>query len=154
MKFLILTATIIISFGLTQLVRKSAIKRNKFDIPNERSSHKNPTPRGGGLAVVAAFVFGLLALLVRRDIDTESFFALVLPGLFVATIGYLDDLGHFTATRLRLIGHFVAAVIAIYILGGLPPMPLFSTTLDIGLVGNIIAILFLVWMLNLFNFMD
>ena len=50
MKFLILTATIIISFGLTQLVRKSAIKRNKFDIPNERSSHKNPTPRGGGLA--------------------------------------------------------------------------------------------------------
>jgi len=154
MKFLILTATITISFGLTQLVRKSAIKRNKFDIPNERSSHKNPTPRGGGLAVVAAFVFGLLALLVRRDIDTESFFALVLPGLFVATIGYLDDLGHFTATRLRLIGHFVAAVIAIYILGGLPPMPLFSTTLDIGLVGNIIAILFLVWMLNLFNFMD
>lgn len=154
MIFLIVIATITISFGLTHLVRKIAITRNKFDIPNERSSHKNPTPRGGGVAVVAAFLFGLLALLIRRDIDAESFYAIVLPGALVAIIGYLDDLGRVTAARLRLIGHFVAALIAIYILGGLPPMPLFSATLDIGLVGNIIAVLFLVWMLNLFNFMD
>lgn len=154
MIFLIVIATITISFGLTHLVRKIAITRNKFDIPNERSSHKNPTPRGGGVAVVAAFVFGLLALLIRRDIDAESFYAIVLPGALVAIIGYLDDLGRVTAARLRLIGHFIAALIAIYILGGLPPMPLFSATLDIGLVGNIIAVLFLVWMLNLFNFMD
>ena len=154
MIFLIVIATITISFGLTHLVRKIAITRNKFDIPNERSSHKNPTPRGGGVAVVAAFVFGLLPLLIRRDIDAESFYAIVLPGALVAIIGYLDDLGRVTAARLRLIGHFVAALIAIYILGGLPPMPLFSATLDIGLVGNIIAVLFLVWMLNLFNFMD
>lgn len=154
MIFLIVIATITISFELTHLVRKIAITRNKFDIPNERSSHKNPTPRGGGVAVVAAFLFGLLALLIRRDIDAESFYAIVLPGALVAIIGYLDDLGRVTAARLRLIGHFVAALIAIYILGGLPPMPLFSATLDIGLVGNIIAVLFLVWMLNLFNFMD
>ena len=154
MKFLILAATITMSFGLTHLVRKSAIKRNKFDIPNERSSHKNPTPRGGGVAVVAAFVFGLLALLIRGEIAKESFYAIVLPGALVAIVGFLDDLGRVTATRLRLIGHFVAAVIAIYILGGLSPMPLFTETLNLGLVGNIIAVLFLVWMLNLFNFMD
>ena len=154
MIFFIVIATIAISFVLTHLVRKTAIKRNKFDIPNERSSHQNPTPRGGGVAVVAAFVFGLLALLIRGDIASESFYAIVLPGVLVAAIGYLDDLGRVTAARLRLIGHFVAAVIAVYMLDGLPPMPLFSATLDIGLVGNIIAVLFLVWMLNLFNFMD
>ena len=154
MIFFIVIATIAISFVLTHLVRKTAIKRNKFDIPNERSSHQNPTPRGGGVAVVAAFVFGLLALLIRGDIASESFYAIVLPGILVAAIGYLDDLGRVTAARLRLIGHFVAAVIAVYILDGLPPMPVFAETLDIGLVGNIIAVLFLVWMLNLFNFMD
>ena len=154
MIFFIVIATIAISFVLTHLVRKIAIKRNKFDIPNERSSHQNPTPRGGGVAVVAAFVFGLLALLIRGDIASESFYAIVLPGALVAAIGYLDDLGRVTAARLRLIGHFVAAVIAVYILDGLPPMPVFAETLDIGLVGNIIAVLFLVWMLNLFNFMD
>jgi len=154
MIFFTVIATIAISFVLTHLVRKTAIKRNKFDIPNERSSHQNPTPRGGGVAVVAAFVFGLLALLIRGDIASESFYAIVLPGALVAAIGYLDDLGRVTAARLRLIGHFVAAVIAIYILDGLPPMPLFWATLDIGLIGNIIAVLFLVWMLNLFNFMD
>ena len=154
MIFFIVIATIAISFVLTHLVRKTAIKRNKFDIPNERSSHQNPTPRGGGVAVVAAFVFGLLALLIRGDIASESFYAIVLPGILVAAIGYLDDLGRVTAARLRLIGHFVAAVIAVYILDGLPPMPVFAETLDIGLVGNILAVLFLVWMLNLFNFMD
>ena len=154
MIFFIVIATIAISFVLTHLVRKTAIKRNKFDIPNERSSHQNPTPRGGGVAVVAAFVFGLLALLIRGDMASESFYAIVLPGVLVAAIGYLDDLGRVTAARLRLIGHFVAAVIAVYILDGLPPMPVFAETLDIGLVGNIIAVLFLVWMLNLFNFMD
>ena len=154
MIFFIVIATIAISFVLTHLVRKTAIQRNKFDIPNERSSHQNPTPRGGGVAVVAAFVFGLLALLIRGDIASESFYAIVLPGILVAAIGYLDDLGRVTAARLRLIGHFVAAVIAVYILDGLPPMPVFAETLDIGLVGNIIAVLFLVWMLNLFNFMD
>ena len=154
MIFFIVIATIAISFVLTHLVCKTAIKRNKFDIPNERSSHQNPTPRGGGVAVVAAFVFGLLALLIRGDIASESFYAIVLPGALVAAIGYLDDLGRVTAARLRLIGHFVAAVIAVYILDGLPPMPVFAETLDIGLVGNIIAVLFLVWMLNLFNFMD
>ena len=154
MIFFIVIATIAISFVLTHLVRKTAIKRNKFDIPNERSSHQNPTPRGGGVAVVAAFVFGLLALLIRGDMASESFYAIVLPGVLVAAIGYLDDLGRVTAARLRLIGHFIAAAIAIYILDGLPPMPLFWATLDIGLVGNIIAVLFLVWMLNLFNFMD
>ena len=98
MKFLILAATITMSFGLTHLVRKSAIKRNKFDIPNERSSHKNPTPRGGGVAVVAAFVFGLLALLIRGEIAKESFYAIVLPGALVAIVGFLDDLGRVTAT--------------------------------------------------------
>ncbi|MCX6537033.1 MAG: glycosyltransferase family 4 protein [Actinobacteria bacterium] len=154
MIFLIVSATITISFGVTHFVRRNAIKRKKFDIPNDRSSHKNPTPRGGGIAVAAAFIFGLLALLIRRDIDRESFYAIVVPGSLVAIIGYLDDLGRVTAARLRLIGHFVAAVIAVYILGGLPPMTLFSETIDIGFVGNIIAVLFLVWMLNLFNFMD
>ena len=154
MIFLIVIATITISFVLTHLVRKIAIKRNKFDVPNERSSHQNPTPRGGGVAVVAAFVFGLLALLIRGDIAAESFYAIIVPGSLVAVIGYLDDMGRMTAARLRLIGHFVAAVIALFILNGLPPMPLFSATLDIGFVGNIIAVLFLVWMLNLFNFMD
>ncbi len=59
MIFLIVIATIAISFVLTHLMRKNAIKRNKFDIPNERSSHQNPTPRGGGVAVVAAFVVWL-----------------------------------------------------------------------------------------------
>lgn len=154
MIFLVVLATMIVSLISTNLVRNFAIKRNKFDIPNERSSHHNPTPRGGGIAVAASFVLGLLVLLIRRDIATASICAVIFPGVLVAIIGYLDDIGRVTATRLRLIGHFVAALLAVYILGGLPPMPLFERTFDIGFIGDVVAVLFLVWMLNLFNFMD
>ncbi|MFM9172870.1 MAG: glycosyl transferase, partial [Acidimicrobiaceae bacterium] len=55
---------VIVGFTLTLFIRKSALKTNRLDIPNERSSHTSPTPRGAGLAVVAAFLLGLIALLV------------------------------------------------------------------------------------------
>ena len=154
MMLLIVSATLILSFFITSFVRRTAIKRNQFDIPNERSSHNQPTPRGAGLAVVIAFTFGLIVLLIRGDLKPEIFVAIFLPGLLVAIVGYLDDLGKVTAARIRLLAHIVAGLIAVYILGGLPPMPIFGETLNLGLLGNLIAVIYLVWLLNLFNFMD
>ncbi len=151
---LIVLATLVLSFIITSVVRRTAIKRNQFDIPNERSSHNQPTPRGAGLAVVIAFSFSLIVLLIRGDLEQKTFTAIFLPGLIVATIGYLDDRCKVTATRVRLLAHIVAGLVAVYILGGLPPMPVFGETLTLGLLGDLIAVVYLVWLLNLFNFMD
>ena len=49
---------------LTILIRKNALQKNQLDIPNERSSHTAPTPRGAGVAVATVFIVGLLALRV------------------------------------------------------------------------------------------
>lgn len=38
------------SYGLVEAVRRWVVRRSVLDIPNDRSSHINPTPRGGGLA--------------------------------------------------------------------------------------------------------
>lgn len=67
----------------------------------------------------------------------------------MAIIGYLDDRGKVTATRVRLLAHIVAGLVAVYILGGLPPMPVFGETLNLGLLGDLIAVVYLVWLLNL-----
>jgi Fuc2NAc and GlcNAc transferase len=74
-------------------------------------------------------------------------------GLLVALIGFADDHGHIAA-RWRLLGHFAASIWALYWLGGAPSVTLFGTTVDLGWIGNILFVLYLVWMLNLYNFMD
>ena len=74
---------VFVGFVLTLLIQKSALKTNRLDIPNERSSHTSPTPRGAGLAVVVAFLLGLVALLVHKSISDDAFLAIALPGLIV-----------------------------------------------------------------------
>ena len=150
----IFAIVVIVGFTLTLFIRKSALKTNRLDVPNERSSHTSPTPRGAGLAVVVAFLLGLIALLVENTISDEVFLAIAIPGLVVALIGWLDDRGHLTSAKWRLIGHFACASLAVWLTGGLPELPLANSTIDFGLAGNIAAVFYLVWMLNLFNFMD
>ena len=150
----IFAVVVIVGFTLTLFIRKSALKTNRLDVPNERSSHTSPTPRGAGLAVVVAFLLGLIALLVENSISDEVFLAVAIPGLAVAIIGWLDDRGHLTSAKWRLVGHFACASLAVWLVGGLPELPLANSTIDFGLVGDIAAVIYLVWMLNLFNFMD
>jgi Fuc2NAc and GlcNAc transferase len=150
----IFAVVVFVGFVLTLLIQKSALRTNRLDIPNERSSHTSPTPRGAGLAVVVAFLLGLVALLVDKSISDDVFLAIALPGLIVAIIGLLDDRGRLTSAKWRLVGHFVCALLAVWLVGGLPELPLANATIDFGLAGDITAVVYLVWMLNLFNFMD
>ena len=145
---------VIVGFMLTLLIRKLALKTNRLDVPNERSSHTSPTPRGAGLAVVVAFLLGLITLLIDNSISDEVFLAIAIPSLAVAIIGWLDDRGHLTSAKWRLVGHFACALLAVRLTGGLPELPLANSTIDFGLAGDIAAVVYLVWMLNLFNFMD
>ncbi|MFM8662531.1 MAG: MraY family glycosyltransferase, partial [Acidimicrobiaceae bacterium] len=114
----------------------------------------SPTPRGAGLAVVVAFLLGLIALLVDDTILDDVFLAIAIPGLVVAIIGWLDDRGHLTSAKWRLIGHFASASLAVWLIGGLPELPIANSVIDFGLAGDVAAVVYLVWMLNLFNFMD
>ena len=124
-----------------------------MDIPNERSSHSIPTPRGGGVAIVVSFVLALPFLYGFGLLGSGVLCGLLGSGLLVAVIGFADDHGHIAA-RWRLLGHFVAAIWALFWLGGLAPISLFGMTVDLGWLGGILASVYLVWMLNLYNFMD
>ena len=50
------------ALAMTAGLRRYALARSLLDIPNARSSHSLPTPRGGGLAFVVSFLLGALAL--------------------------------------------------------------------------------------------
>ncbi len=151
---------LILATLLTGLIRNYALSRQVLDIPNQRSSHTTPTPRGGGLAIVLAFFFACAYLFLSKQLNSHWFLALSTT-LFVAFIGFCDDHAH-VAARWRFLTHLLAAGLALFFLNGLPvilvPEPfnvIFGQTfVNLGWSGFILGILLLVWSLNLFNFMD
>ncbi|CRM19977.1 MULTISPECIES: MraY family glycosyltransferase [Pseudomonas] len=138
---------------LTWILRRYALANSMIDIPNARSSHSIPTPRGGGVAIVLSFLIALPILYLGDEISRSVTWALMGAGAAIAILGFLDDHGHIAA-RWRLLGHFGASIWALFWLGGLPPISLPGMVVDLGWLGHILAAFYLVWLLNLYNFMD
>lgn len=149
--FLLLTSAV--SWAFTGLLHKYALAKNLIDIPNERSSHSAPTPRGGGVAIVTSFLAALLILNSFGLLSNSVCLALWGAGSAVALTGFLDDHGHIAARR-RLLVHFAAAAWGLYWLGGFPTLTVFGYLLDWGWFGFVCALVYSVWLLNLYNFMD
>ncbi|WP_139672799.1 glycosyltransferase family 4 protein [Pseudomonas sp. F16(2018)] len=143
----------VLSLALTAVLRRYALARSIIDIPNARSSHAVPTPRGGGVAIVVAFLVALVVLAAGGSAQMSVLGALGGSGALIAVIGFMDDHGHIAA-RWRLLGHFLAAVWALVWLGGFPAVHVFGVQVDLGWFGVGIAAFYLVWILNLYNFMD
>ena len=138
---------------LTARMRRYALAAQLLDHPNERSSHSSPTPRGGGVAIVASFCALLAIFGAAGGLEPDLLVALVASGLLVAWVGFLDDRAALPA-RQRFFIHSVASVIALWLMGGVPPVPLFGIDIDLGWFGVALALSYLVWMVNLYNFMD
>lgn len=149
----LLLVVIVASWGMTFVLRRYALAKNLIDVPNERSSHSIPTPRGGGVAIVVSFLLALPLLTGLDVLSPTALTGLFGAGLLVALVGFADDHGHIAA-RWRLLGHFIASAWVLYWLNGFAPVELFGVTVDLLWFGDIVALVYLVWMLNLYNFMD
>lgn len=150
---ILLLATGLASWLLTAVLRRYALARSLIDIPNARSSHTVPTPRGGGVAIVVSACAAFVGLYMFGFARTAEFWSLVGCGVFVAAVGFLDDHGHIAA-RWRLLAHFAAAVWALGWMGGIGALDISGVMIEPGWAGNVLAAFGLVWMLNLYNFMD
>jgi len=149
----LLLAVFLASLALTLIVRRYAMAKSLLDVPNERSSHSVPTPRGGGVAIVFTFLAALPILTLLGLLSPAPMYGLLGAGVLVAILGFADDHGHIAA-RWRLLGHFAAAGWALFWLDGMAPVSFFGSAIDLGVVGIVLALVYLVWMLNLYNFMD
>ncbi len=150
---LVLGSVALVALIGTWLVRSYALRHAVLDIPNERSSHDAPTPRGGGMAILAALLAGLVAARALDWIEPALTDALIAGGLLIGGIGFLDD-HHRLPAWLRAAVHLLAAVVALTLLGGLPHLDLGTTTLELGALGWLLGALGIAWSINLYNFMD
>lgn len=153
MTTLVFIFALLMAWTLTALVRRYALGRGLMDHPNARSSHVRPTPRGGGLGIVASFLAGSAALVSLGLASKEALTILAGPSILVATIGLIDDVRSVSA-RSRFLVHSGAAVLALYAMNGPAPFPLLGHSVDLGWLAPPLALLYLVWVTNLYNFMD
>jgi Fuc2NAc and GlcNAc transferase len=142
-----------LSAVLVGWVRAHALKRNIVDLPNQRSSHTVPTPRGGGIAIVITFLASLAGLAWLGEIDVMAAGTLCLTGCAIALVGYMDD-RHQLSARLRFAVHASATLLVIAVFGGFPTADLARWGLGNTWVGAAFSGLALIWGTNLFNFMD
>ncbi len=141
------------ALAITGGVRRYALARSMIDLPNHRSSHSIPTPRGGGVSIVLVYLASLPLMGSYGALDWPMAMGLMGAGALVAVVGFLDDNGGFPV-RWRLLAHFLAAGWLLAWLPALPSVVFLGYTLDLGWLGYGLATVFLVWLLNLYNFMD
>jgi Fuc2NAc and GlcNAc transferase len=134
------------------LVTRIGHRLRLTDIPNDRSSHVIPKPRGGGVGIVIAFSIVLFGFATFAHGDV-NYWALGAGALTVASVGLLDDVTSVTA-QCRLLIHLAASLLVVYTAKAGWTIPLAGHWHLAGIGGAIIAALAIAWMINLFNFMD
>jgi UDP-N-acetylmuramyl pentapeptide phosphotransferase/UDP-N-acetylglucosamine-1-phosphate transferase len=146
-------AALLASAGGTYGLYRMGARFTVLDHPNERSLHTRPVPRGGGLAIVLAAVLTSAVGSYFTTLPSE-FFVLGVAGLVVVVISFIDDQRALSA-GIRIATHIVAAALAVYAGYRVPHDLLPGYTLVLaGPVSIAVSILFVVWMTNLYNFMD
>jgi FlaA1/EpsC-like NDP-sugar epimerase/UDP-N-acetylmuramyl pentapeptide phosphotransferase/UDP-N-acetylglucosamine-1-phosphate transferase len=132
-----------------------ARKRQIIDHPNERSSHTFPTPRGGGLAIVATTLVGTWVLWKTMGMGSWSGLLLyTLGALLVANVSWLDDLRSLP-NSVKFIAHALGAVAAIAGFGYWQQVNIpFNGPLHLGWIGGAITFCWIVGLTNAYNFMD
>ena len=148
-----LVGSLFISVVVTGLLQKYALRRSLIDVPNERSSHLTPTPRGGGLSIVLVILICIGVLFLTGQLQKDIAIAVGLGGFFVSLIAWIDDHQHIPALW-RAMAYGIAAVFSVYCLGGFTHLQLGPYLLPLGMIGNVLSVVWIVWMTNLYNFMD
>jgi UDP-N-acetylmuramyl pentapeptide phosphotransferase/UDP-N-acetylglucosamine-1-phosphate transferase len=144
-----------VCYGAVEGVRRLAIRRGMLDVPGARSSHRVPTPRGGGVViVVAALLAPLVAAFALSVRLTPALVAWLAGGVAVALVGWMDD-ARSLSSGVRLLVQVSAAVAVLAGAGYWRELELpLAGQVPLSWAGCPLALLWMVGMTNAYNFMD
>jgi FlaA1/EpsC-like NDP-sugar epimerase/UDP-N-acetylmuramyl pentapeptide phosphotransferase/UDP-N-acetylglucosamine-1-phosphate transferase len=148
----------LISMALTFIgvggIRRWAKGRDLIDLPTERSSHIHPTPRGGGLVIVAVVLFSGACFASMYSFYWHAYAYFAAGALLISVTSWFDDL-YSLPSSFRFAIHILAAVVAVIGLGCFRTLELpFLGTIALGGWGLILTIVWIVGLTNAYNFMD
>ena len=143
--------------AVSALVVRAMIGARVMDMPNARSSHAVPTPKGGGIGIVVAFLLGISLLYGTATfarLADPYFRGVILASALIAAVSYLDDLRDWPFL-VKFGAQIVAASAAVA--SGLVittyRVP-FIGPIDLGWVGIPVTILWILFATNAMNFID
>jgi UDP-N-acetylmuramyl pentapeptide phosphotransferase/UDP-N-acetylglucosamine-1-phosphate transferase len=142
---------VVISYSLLICLRP-LLARYALAEPNARSSHRDPTPQGGGIAVIAAtaIVVGGLLIIFHAEITALLPFVVVFASAFLlALVGVTDDVRPLEPTP-RL---FLQAVAVVPVIASLP-VELHVLPFAPWWLEHLLLFAAVMWFINLVNFMD
>ena len=144
----------VLSWVVTYGIRWGAERRQILDVPNQRSSHSRPTPRGGGLAIVAITVCGLLMYGCFSPGQWSVILSYSAGAVLIAVVSFFDDLRSLP-NWLRLSAHGMSAILAIVTFGAWNTVSLpVLGQLQLGWIGVPVTFFWIVGLTNAYNFMD
>ncbi len=138
------------SAGLTLVMMRAGIA----DVPNERSSHVLPTPKGGGIAVAASFFLGVVALYLVSDVarlPEARFIGFIAVTFAIVVFALIDDLKALRA-RTKLVAQLVAAVLFALLVARIS-LPA-TGVVTLGIFSYVITMIWIIFFINAYNFMD
>ena len=147
---IVFAAIFCVSFAGVLLYRRWSVRNNLLAVPNERSSHTEPTPHGAGIVIVLI----CLATYIPISIFIMGTFSwgYFTGALLIALISFVDDF-YPLRTHWRLLVHAIAALLLIVDLETWHGITMLGS-LKLGVFGYILTFLWIVWMVNSYNFMD
>lgn len=151
--WIIFPALFIASLLFTRFFRYYAINNMLMDHPNHRSSHTNPTPRGGGLVFAMLWLISLFALSWFKIAPPDAIRLLGIPAIIIMALGYIDDLKGLPA-KLRFAIQIAATLIFLYRFNIDYAIYAHNWITSFGPLVIILTALAMLWSTNLFNFMD
>lgn len=141
--------SLFVTYRLINIFRK----KNLVDIPNQRSSHKVSTPKGGGISIVTLTLISLIVLLISNSINLEFGVGLAIGLIVIATTGFVDDIYNLSIFK-RVVLYGGAVLCSILILSPDQEISFGQNSFQIGVMIYVLYAIYSFWILNLFNFMD
>jgi UDP-N-acetylmuramyl pentapeptide phosphotransferase/UDP-N-acetylglucosamine-1-phosphate transferase len=147
--FILLT---VLSYIGVSFIRRLVLRHQIIDHPKERSSHSLPMPRGGGLAIVV-LVLGT-SLWFANETELNRSLTYIILGAILAWVGWRDDI-YSLSPKFRFLVQGLIAIISILVMGyfRVVRIPMIGDV-DLGIIGIVITFLWIIGMINAYNFMD
>jgi len=148
-------AVFVVTAILVDVMIILATRWHILDLPSRRSAHSLPTARAGGVPMVATSVIASAMVCARwPDATVPVLCGLIGPALIVAAVGFVDDIRPLRAL-LRLFIQIGVAVAVVAVLGPLRSVVFPGIgTLDLGPAAWPLSLVWVVGMINAYNFMD
>jgi UDP-N-acetylmuramyl pentapeptide phosphotransferase/UDP-N-acetylglucosamine-1-phosphate transferase len=161
MTFMTYILIAVMIFALAALITRVMMRVGVRAVPNHRSSHQQSIPNSGGMAIAAGFVFGMTGFYLlepdaasRFGLDGVHFALFMGLSVLVAGMAFIDDAWDVLPLS-KLIAQCIAALVFVIFIGRIEALDFLGLGVrSLGFWGYGLSVLWIVFFMNAFNFMD